>query len=920
MAFGSGSSNVARADVEFRAETGKFEADVTQAKRIYNDSVESMSTATLRMSVAQEKLDRAISKFGPESLQARSAAVVYRKELNAVQEQADHTTRSVRRNHNEMVRAGRGAIAASGAFKGLGNALFFASSSFAGAFGIIYALRSTIKAAQVAQVSMTRLSVAVKNAGFAWQDHRKEIIDTIEAQAKLTSFDDEELQDSFSRAIIRTKDLSEAFRLNGLAADYARASGRSLEQSMTLVLRASLGQTASLKRLGIEAEKVTTNTDKFRAAGVKVTFAQRQEAKALDAKATKLKIIAALEAKLAGQSGEFAKTAQGRQERFNKVLEDTQEIIGLALLPTFTDLLTRFSEWLDKMNKSGDLQRKMNELLRDGGTAAHILAEGLKAINAVVGPLVRNVGGLQNAIELAIGVKLILSLRKTMIHFGLMGAASGAARTKIVADSAAEVVALNGVATAAGRAATATGAIGAGGFRGRVGGALARAGLGFGPISVGILAGLAANDFADARDARGRAQFVAKVMVAARAGAITPSQMQELMNAPGWALSDKEKAQIRTLNSKANGTFQNFTKIEAQRNAPVVRPSTTAGGTDGGAPPRTEVDIQLDLSRARARGDVSAEARADRELLALYKAQANNLERRKNLTLLQKQKLEQLYGQIASTQSELDGIAAEAARKDQERARKAEQARAKQRAARKQRLDTREQQLENALLRAAATKQLKDDGETARALIAFYRNAAKNQDLTAKERAQYDNKRLKVVATLRAARSAGTVKRLDLKEQRLENAVDRAELTLTLADDRKRLRLLIAFYRELAQNEDLSAKVRADYEKKRIAARKRLQDVNKQEDGPTGQQLGFDFLTSLQGTMNQFGGNLFAPGSLRVSGNPVSRDAPNPELFSMVTELREQTGLLTSLISSARHPGTRYARTEFSVAFDGPTF
>jgi hypothetical protein len=287
MAWGR-STQVARADVEFHAETGQFEAEVRHGRDVYTRAVEDMGAEARRMSVAQEKLDRAIHKFGPTSLQARQAGVNYERELTNIRRELDRTRsaedrlrHSTRLNATEITRSGRGAIAASGAFKGLGNALFFASGAFAGGFGLIYALRTTIQAATKAQTSIVKLSVAVGNAGVAWRAHRQEIVDTIDAQSKLSAFDDEELQDSFSRAIIRTKDLSQAFRLNAIAADYARASGRSLEQSMTLVLRASLGQTASLRRLGIEAQEVTTEQDRLSQAarqyGVVATFAQRRQ-------------------------------------------------------------------------------------------------------------------------------------------------------------------------------------------------------------------------------------------------------------------------------------------------------------------------------------------------------------------------------------------------------------------------------------------------------------------------------------------------------------------------------------------------------------------------------------------------------------------------------------------------------------------
>src|SRR5262245_23481862 len=119
MAWGN-ATTVARADVEFTADTGKFEADVTAAKNVYSRAVDSMSDEALRMSVAQEKLDRAISRFGPESLQARQAAIRYRAELRQLRGEQEHLARSSRQSGDTIARAGRGAIAASGAFKGLG--------------------------------------------------------------------------------------------------------------------------------------------------------------------------------------------------------------------------------------------------------------------------------------------------------------------------------------------------------------------------------------------------------------------------------------------------------------------------------------------------------------------------------------------------------------------------------------------------------------------------------------------------------------------------------------------------------------------------------------------------------------------------------------------------------------------------------
>ncbi len=64
----------------------------------------------------------------------------------------------------------------------------------------------------------------------------------------------------------------------------------------------------------------------------------------------------------------------------------------------------------------------------------------------------------------------------------------------------------------------------------------------------------------------------------------------------------------------------------------------------------------------------------------------------------------------------------------------------------------------------------------------------------------------------------------------------------------------------------------------------------------------FEFLGSLQGMSNQFGGNLL------------------PQNIAQTDLLREQNQILKTLTSGVSQPGARYARTELSAAFVGVGF
>ena len=137
--------------------------------------------------------------------------------------------------------------------------------------------------------------------------------------------------------------------------------------------------------------------------------------------------------------------------------------------------------------------------------------------------------------------------------------------------------------------------------------------------------------------------------------------------------------------------------------------------------------------------------------------------------------------------------------------------------------------------------------------------------LTEKERAQYEKKRLKIAQKVREARAKGLESRLDIKERKLRNAVEAAELKDGIKDDELALKRLIAFYRAEEKNRDLSEKARLEAERKRIEAQKKLKKL-KADDVKKGTFSGAEFLTSLQGVLNTYGGNLFGFGQLDVGG------------------------------------------------------
>ncbi|MGQ0669745.1 MAG: hypothetical protein ACT4PO_08760, partial [Actinomycetota bacterium] len=75
-----------------------------------------------------------------------------------------------------------------------------------------------------------------------------------------------------------------------------------------------------------------------------------------------------------------------------------------------------------------------------------------------------------------------------------------------------------------------------------------------------------------------------------------------------------------------------------------------------------------------------------------------------------------------------------------------------------------------------------------------------------------------------------------------------------------------------------------------------------------------EWLRGLQGVLNQFGGNLFPPGAF------AGMEQAGTQSIVQTALLREVVRETRSLRSSVRHPGSRYARSELTAAFDGVAF
>lgn len=233
-------------------------------------------------------------------------------------------------------------------FKRFAGAFKMAGAAIAGA-GVAAGIRDIAKAATDAQASEAKVRNLLENLGVNYEKHRKRIDDVVQAQARLTGFDDEELAESFANMARSTGSVNEALKLNALAADIARTKGTDLAGAQSLLARVYNGSFTGVKRLGIAIEPVTTAQDKLKASTTNATAAQVEAAKKADALATRQQALAQLQQKFGGQAEAYGNTTAGAYAKFQVALENVKERLGAALLPALQRVGTALATFLQQL-------------------------------------------------------------------------------------------------------------------------------------------------------------------------------------------------------------------------------------------------------------------------------------------------------------------------------------------------------------------------------------------------------------------------------------------------------------------------------------------------------------------------------------------------------------------------------------------
>lgn len=324
---------------------------------------------------------------------------------------------SAKKFDKEVSVAARGALAGSEAFKSMGRSLAFASTGFLGFASAAEGIKTSIEAAQKAEVTQRQLAATIKAAGSSL-DLWKGQVDRAGLSLAKFGFTSDDSDAALNTLVRSTGSVHKALGVLGVAADIARAKNKTLEDSALIVGKALDGQTSGLRRLGVQLPKTASGMDLIRDAG----------------------------RAFAGQAA--AATTQG--DKFRATLHDTEVIVGEALLPTLDHLLKSLGAWLQKMNESGRLQRDVNTAVKDFTAVAHGAEAIVDVLKTNFDALGKVVGGTKQAIELLGAAFLILKARTKLVEWGaLEGGISGIGTKATIATG--EVSGLRGALASLGK-------------------------------------------------------------------------------------------------------------------------------------------------------------------------------------------------------------------------------------------------------------------------------------------------------------------------------------------------------------------------------------------------------------------------------------------------------------------------------------
>ena len=187
-------------------------------------------------------------------------------------------------------------------------------------------LKSSVQVAEEAQTSITELSTAMNNAKVN-TDGNRQTVDKITESMMNLGFTGNSTREALTKLVTATGSVSQAQKMMGVAADYARLKHISLNEAATILSRGTVGAVRAFREYGITLD----------------TTLPKNQAIA--------KAFEELNKKIGGQAAAYADTYAGKMAVLSVKSNDLKEKVGTLLLPVLTKLSTWFIDSLEWITK-----------------------------------------------------------------------------------------------------------------------------------------------------------------------------------------------------------------------------------------------------------------------------------------------------------------------------------------------------------------------------------------------------------------------------------------------------------------------------------------------------------------------------------------------------------------------------------------
>lgn len=316
--------------------------------------------------------------------------------------------RDVSKAERSVGLATRGAIAGSGAFHHLGRSLAFASGGYLAFAGAADLIRSSISSAEALEKAQRGLDASIARTG-GNVEKLKTRYEAVAQAARRFGVDEATALTSLNRATLLTGSAAEAQRAYQEALVISKATGKDFNSVLTATAKGQEGLVGSLRRFGILVDKSTSGQAQY--------------------------------AKIMQRWGDQARANTSTGDVFNATLHDSEEIIGMALLPTLNRYLGELGDWLDRMNRSGRLQKDVNHIVKEAAGIFSDFGHIVKIAAGAVHQIDKLTGGFAQTLEVLVGLRLVSMISGWV---GGLGTLAGAWRG--VAVAAGEAAAAEGIA------------------------------------------------------------------------------------------------------------------------------------------------------------------------------------------------------------------------------------------------------------------------------------------------------------------------------------------------------------------------------------------------------------------------------------------------------------------------------------------